>query len=1020
MQNKGIVKFIALALILVCCFYLSFSFVTRHYESKAAAIAAQSGEEASQAFLDSVSSTNVYLMTYNLKECREMEIGLGLDLKGGMNVILEVSVPDIIDVLADHKKDEGYRKAWELAKQDEEKSQSDFITLFYNRWKETGNGRPLAAIFATQQMKNTVNTKSTDDEVIKALRTEVDAAVDNAETVVRTRVDKFGVVQPNIQKLEGQSRIMVEMPGVKEPERVRKLLQGSANLEFWETYNAQDALPYLAQLNQAYAAEMSHVSAEGETTETADTVKAAEPTEAAAQTPADSAKNALDAAAEKISEAETALGESNDDIDRLRRQNPLLAYLDTRFAGLAMLGYANANDVAKINEVINSDIAKKILPADLKLLWSAKPARLEGAKGDYYELYAIKVTDPNGKAPLSGDVIVNAKDDFSQGLGKSEPVVSMQMNTEGTRIWANLTKMNIGRAIAIVLDDAVYSAPRVNDEITGGNSQISGNFTPSETKDLANTLNSGKMPAPTRIVQEQVVGPTLGAQSIQQGFWSFVVAFILLMCVMVALYGIIPGMLANMALLFNLFFTLGILASFQAALTMPGIAGIVLTLGTAVDANVLIYERTKEELRKGLHIKEALNQGYANAFSAIFDSNLTSLITGIILYVFGTGPIRGFATTLIIGICVSFFTAVFMTRLVYDHQMKKDKWQNLTFSTSISKNLMQGTHFNFMGAYKTSYTIWIAAAIIFCISFALRGLDKSIDFTGGRNYVVTLDKEVPVEDVRALVSNVFVEDEGDVAYTSVIALGAASEKTLRISTNWKITSNDPTIDDKAEDVLYNTLKGAGLISQESVESFKNPDIRQGGSIIESSKVGPSVAKTITRGAIISVILALIAIFLYILLRFRNVAFSVGSIVALAFDALVVIGFYSLLHHVVPWSLEVDQTFIGAILTVIGYSINDKVVVFDRIRENIGLFPKRDRRQLFNESLNQTLARTINTSVTTLIVLLTIFFLGGDSIRSFSFAMILGVIFGTLSSIFIAAPTAYLSMSRKERKEVVAE
>ena len=1019
MQNKGIVKFIAVALILVCCFYLSFSFVTRYHENKAVALTEQQGEEAGQAYLDSVSSTNIWFWAYNLKECREMEIGLGLDLKGGMNVILEVSVPDIIDVLADHKKDEGYRKALELAKADEEKSQSDFISLFVNRWKETGNGRPLAAIFATQQMKGKVNTKSTDDEVVTALRAEVEAAIDNAETVVRTRVDKFGVVQPNIQKLEGQSRIMVEMPGVKEPERVRKLLQGSANLEFWETYNAEEALPYLAQLNQAYAAEMSLIEQPAAEAETQEAQEPQEAQEAKEEVAADSTVNALDAAAQKVSTADAAEG-NTEDLNRIRKQNPLLAYLDTRYAGLAMLGYANANDVAKINEVINSEVAKKVLPADLKLLWSAKPARLDGVKGDYYELYAIKVTDPNGKAPLSGDVIVSAKDDFSQGLGKSEPVVSMQMNTEGTRIWANLTKMNIKRAIAIVLDNVVYSAPRVNDEITGGNSQISGNFTPAETKDLANTLNSGKMPAPTRIVQEQVVGPTLGAQSIQQGFWSFVVAFILLMCVMIALYGFIPGMLANCALLFNLFVTLGILASFQAALTMPGIAGIVLTLGTAVDANVLIYERTKEELRKGLHLKEALNQGYANAFSAIFDSNLTSLITGIILYVFGTGPIRGFATTLIIGICVSFFTAVFMTRLVYDRQMKRDKWQNLTFSTSFSKNLMQGTHFNFMGAYKTSYTIWIAAAIIFCISFALRGLDKSIDFTGGRNYVVTLDKEVPVEDVRALVSNVFVEDEGDVAYTSVIALGAASEKTVRISTNWKITSNDPSVDDQAEDVLYNTLKGAGLISQESVESFKNPDIRQGGSIIESSKVGPSVAKTITRGAIISVILALIAIFLYILLRFRNVAFSVGSIVALAFDALVVIGFYSLLHHIVPWSLEVDQTFIGAILTVIGYSINDKVVVFDRIRENIGLFGKRDRKTLFNDSLNQTLARTINTSVTTLVVLLTIFFLGGDSIRSFSFAMILGVIFGTLSSIFIAAPTAYLTMSKKDRKEEVAE
>ena len=1013
MQNKGIVKFIAVALILVCCFYLSFSFVTRYHENKAEAIGAAQGEKAKAEYLDSVSSKNIWFWAYNLKECREMEIGLGLDLKGGMNVILEVSVPDIIDMLSGHKSetDEGFRKAFDLAKADEEQGQGDFIDLFVNRWKEVGGGRQLNTMFATMQMKDKVNNKTSDDDVVAALREEVSAAVDNAETVVRTRVDKFGVVQPNIQKLEGQSRIMVEMPGVKEPERVRKLLQGSANLEFWETYNAEEALPYIVQLNAAYAAELSNTTAQEDMAQAE-----AQPEEVIAEQ-ADTTKNALDLAADQV---KTPANADDLQIERVKLQNPLLAYLDTRFAGLAMLGYVNALDRAKVDEVINSDVAKNILPKDMKLLWGAKPARLRDVKGDYYELYAIKVTDPNGKAPLSGDVITNAKDDFSSGLGGNEPVVSMQMNTEGSRIWASLTKANIKRAIAIVLDDMVYSAPRVNDEITGGSSQISGNFTPAETKDLANTLNSGKMPAPTRIVQDQVVGPTLGAQSIQQGVISFIVAFLLLMVVMVLLYNWIPGMLANCALLFNLFFTLGILTSFQAALTMPGIAGIVLTLGTAVDANVLIYERTKEELRKGLNIKEALNKGYANAFSAIFDSNLTSLITGVILYVFGTGPIRGFATTLIIGICVSFFTAVFMTRLVYDNRMKKDKWQNLTFSTPLSKNFMQGTHFNFMGKYKLSYIIWGIAALVFVGSLAVRGLDQSIDFTGGRNYVVTLDKQVPVEDVRELVSNIFVEDDGKVAYTSVIALGSASEKKVRVSTNWKIKSNNPDVDDQAEDILYNALKDAQLISQESVEAFKNPDVREGGSIIESSKVGPSMAKTITRGAIISVILALIAIFLYILLRFRNVAFSVGSIVALGFDALIVIGFYSLLHHIVPWSLEVDQTFIGAILTVIGYSINDKVVVFDRIRENIGLYGKRDRKTLFNDSLNQTLARTINTSTTTLVVLLTIFFLGGDSIRSFAFAMILGVIFGTLSSIFIAAPTAYLTLSKKARKEEVNE
>ena len=1010
MQNKGIVKFIAVALMLVCIFYLSFSFVTRYHEGKAAAME----EKAGQAYLDSVMNTPVYLWTYNLKECREMEIGLGLDLKGGMNVILEVSVPDIVDMLADHKQDAGYRKALEQAKKEEEKSQSDFISLFIDQWKKEGGGRSLASIFATQQLKDKVFTNSSDADVEKALRAEVQSAIDNAENVVRNRVDKFGVVQPNIQKLEGQSRIMVEMPGVKEPERVRKLLQGSANLEFWETFNAQEVIPYLNQLSSAYAAEMSHQSTSDVA---ADTTSVGE--EAAAdvvEAVADTAKAQSDLAA-KLAKNDVESASTDEELERLKKQNPLIM-LDTRYAGLAMVGYANAHDTADINKVIYSEIAKKVLPNDLKLLWGAKAERMRDVKAEIYALYAIKVTDPSGKAPLAGEVITNAKDEFDQ---MSQPVVSMQMNAEGTRTWANLTKMNIDKAIAIVLDDAVYSAPRVNSEITGGNSQISGNFTIDDTKDLANTLNSGKMPAPTRIVQEQVVGPTLGAQSIRQGAISFVVAFVLLMCVMVLLYNWIPGMLANMALLFNLFFTLGILASFQAALTMPGIAGIVLTLGTAVDANVLIYERTKEELRKGLNIKEALNLGYSNAFSAIFDSNLTSLITGIILYVFGTGPIRGFATTLIIGICVSFFTAVFMTRLIYDHQMKKDKWQNLTFTTSFSKNLMQNMHINFMSKYKMSYAIWGVAALVFLGSFFTRGLDRSIDFTGGRNYVLTLDKQVPVEQVREVVSNVFTEDEGKVAYTSVIALGAASEKTVRISTNWKITSNDPAVDDEAETILYNALKGAGLVAQDNIESFKNPDVREGGSIIESSKVGPSVAKTITRGAVVSVILALFFIFLYILVRFRNVAFSIGSIVALFFDALVVIGFYSLLHHIVPWSLEVDQTFIGAILTVIGYSINDKVVVFDRIRENIHLYPKRDRQQLFNESLNQTLARTINTSVTTLVVLLTIFFLGGDSIRSFSFAMILGVVFGTLSSIFIAAPTALLTMGRKIREEeVVAE
>ncbi|MBR2034744.1 MAG: protein translocase subunit SecDF [Prevotella sp.] len=1002
MQNKGIVKVIALLLTLVCIFYLSFSFVTNHYESKAAAM----GEEAGQEYLDSIMNQKVYLGTYSLKQCREMEIGLGLDLKGGMNVILEVSVPDVVMVLADYKKDAAFVKSMQDAKKEEETSQDDFISLFIKHYKQNAPGHRLAEIFATQQMKGKVSTQSTDSEVEDALRAEVQSAVDNSFNVVRNRIDKFGVVQPNIQKLEGQTgRIMVEMPGIKEPERVRKLLQGSANLEFWETYNSNEIVPLLAQLNQKYAAVESMTDTTAVAAEVvADTTKA-EGIAAALGAKMDSANVAAQAAQDEI----------------IKKQNPLFSiFQPVQGQSLSVVGYAMARDTADVNKVIYSDIARQVIPSDCRLLWSAKASEFSTG-GDVFELHAIKVTDASGRAPLEGDVVTNARDDFNQTTGA--PCVSMQMNSDGARRWAQLTKMNINKAIAIVLDDAVYSAPRVNGEIAGGSSEISGNFTIEETKDLANTLNSGKMPAPTRIVQEEVVGPTLGAQSIQQGLISFVVAFVLLMIYMIFLYNFIPGMVANCALLLNLFFTLGILSSFQAALTMPGIAGIVLTLGMAVDANVLIYERTKEELRKGLNVKEAVKNGYGNAFSAIFDSNLTSIITGIILYVFGTGPIRGFATTLIIGICVSFFTAVFLTRLVYEYQLNKGKWSKLTFCTNFTKNWMQNTKFNFMGMYRKTFTIWGVAAVLFIICFCVRGLSQSIDFTGGRNYVVTLDKQVEVEEVRGLFANAFVntigEKAGQPANTSVIALGTDG-KTVRISTNWDIESNDPTVDDKAETILYETLKKASLVSQENVDAFKNPDIREGGSIISSAKVGPSIAKDITHGAIISVIIALIAIFLYILVRFHNVAFSVGSTVALALDTLIVIGFYSALHTWVPMSLEIDQTFIGAILTVIGYSINDKVVVFDRVRENIQLFGKRDRQTLFNDSLNQTLARTINTSGTTLVVLLCIFFLGGDSIRSFSFAMILGVIFGTLSSIFIAAPIAYLTLGRKIKEDDKAE
>lgn len=994
MQNKGIVKFITLLLVLVCIFYLSFSFVTRHYENKAAAM----GEEAGQEYLDSIMNEKVYLGIYSLKQCREMEIGLGLDLKGGMNVVLEVSVPDVISVLADHKTDPAFVKSMNEAKQEEETSQDDFISLFVKSYHKNAPGHRLAEIFATQQMKGKVSTQSTDAEVERALRAEVQSAVDNSFNVVRNRIDKFGVVQPNIQKLEGQTgRIMVEMPGIKEPERVRKLLQGSANLEFWETYNSQEIVPSLAQLNQRFAA-LDSTSA---TAAPADTAKA---DTTAAKAGAD--KGSLAAALAAKGTAKKAGSKDADaQAEQIRRQNPLFSVLQPMQGNaLSVVGYALARDTADVNKIIYSDIARQVLPSDLKLVWSAKPVDFDKT-GTIYELHAIKVTEPSGRAPLEGNVITTARDGFTQ---MGQPCVTMQMNSDGARRWAQLTKANINRAIAIVLDNSVYSAPRVNGEISGGNSEITGNFTIEETKDLANTLNSGKMPAPTRIVQEEVVGPSLGMESIQQGFVSFIIAFVLLMIYLIILYNVIPGMLANLALLFNLFFTLGIMTSFQSVLTMPGIAGLLLSLGMAVDANVLIYERAKEELETGIGVKEAINRGYTNAFSAIFDSNLTSIITGVILFVFGTGPIRGFATTMIIGLCCSFFTAVYMTRIVYDHQLKRDKWLNLTFTTAISRNMMKDTKINFMGKYKSSFAIWGIVALVFIGSFVVRGFSRSIDFTGGRNYVLQFEKPVSPEQVRDVLQGAFGEST-----FSAIALGTDGH-TIRISTNYKIESNDPNVDSEIENILYKELSADGLVTQKSVEAFKNPDIREGGSIISSSKVGPAIAKDITYGAIVSVVIAIIAIFLYILLRFRNVAFSLGSTVALAFDTLFVLGVYSLLWGMVPMSLEIDQTFIGAILTVIGYSINDKVVVFDRIRENMHLYSKRNLWDLFNDSLNQTLARTINTGSSTLLVLLVIIFFGGESIRSFSLAMILGIVFGTFSSIFIAAPVAYFTMGKGRR------
>ncbi len=997
MRNKGIVIVTAVLLTLTCLFYLSFPIATNYYDNQAAKIKDPIDQ---QNYKDSVK----YLGIYDYQKCLQTQIGLGLDLKGGMNVVLEISVPDVVDMLADHKTDPAFVKSMNEAKKQLEAGKSDFISLFINAYHKNAPGHNLAEVFATQQLQGKVSPTSTDSEVEKALRAEVSSAIDNSFNVVRTRIDQFGVVQPNIQRIQGaDGRIMVEMPGIKEPERMRKLLQGSANLEFWETYNADEIIPYLQQLDQRMANNDQESSAKKDSANAAtDSTKQAEPAKKQAQ-PKFKINNG-----KKSDNIKTT---PDSELEQAKKQHPLLAMLQTTGQGsLSLVGYASARDTAAINKVIYGEVAKQVLPTDLRLMWSAKPTDNFQAK-NIYELHALKVTTTNGRAPLEGDVITDASDQFNHISGA--PEVSMSMNSEGARRWSELTKANIGKAIAIVLDGVVYTSPRILSQIDGGQSSITGNFTIEDTKDLANTLKSGRMPAPAHIVQEEIVGPTLGAQSIQQGIISFAIAFALLIVYMLVVYNIIPGSLAVLALLLNVFFTLGILTSFQAALTMSGIAGMVLSLGTAVDANVLIYERIKEELRAGKDMRLAINAGYSNAFSAIFDSNLTSVITGVILYLFGTGPIRGFATTWIIGIVCSFFTAVYLTRLVYDYKINHGKWMHLKLWTGFSENLMQNTHFKFMSSYKKSFTVAAVALVVFIISFGTRQLAKSIDFTGGRNYVVQFEKATEPEQVRTVLEKTFP------GYTtSAISLGNDG-RTIRISTNYKIESTDTKVDGQVETMLFNGLKEAGLVSQKNVDVFKNPDIRQGGSIISSSKVGPSIAKDVTQSAIISVIIALVAIFLYILLRFRNVAFSLGSTIALTFDALTVIGFFSLLQGLLPFSLEVDQTFIGAVLTVIGYSINDKVVVFDRIRENMHLHPKEDLQKLFNDSINQTLARTINTSATTLVVLLCILFLGGKSIQPFAFAMTLGVVFGTLSSIFLASPIAYLVMGHKIKEHAVA-
>ena len=1001
MQNKGFVKVFAVLLTLVCMFYLSFSFVTRHYNSKAAEYAGGDPVKESS-YLDSLSTQKVWL-GYTLKECREMEISLGLDLKGGMNVVLELNVADVIRSLSNNNQDENFNKALDLAYENQATSQKDFIDLFAEEYKKLDNGARLSAIFSTFELKDKITPQSSDAQVIAVLKEELKSAIDNSFNVLRTRIDRFGVVSPNIQRLETAGRILVELPGVKEPERVRKLLQGSANLEFWETYN----LPEIYQQLVAADNMLATILKSDDTAAVSSDTTAIEATEEVV---------ADNAAAETTNDADSLLAKIGEDkpeaqaaksMEEFAKQHPLFAVLQInqyngQLAPGPVVGIADKKDIAKINEYLNMKQVKDILPRNLSLKWGVKAI---DEKEQYFYLYAIKMTNRDGTPALGGDVVTDANADFVQQAGRSEQQVSMTMNAEGAKAWARLTKENIGKAVAIVLDDMVYSAPNVQVEITGGRSQITGHFTPEEAKDLANVLKSGKMAASVHIVQEDVVGPSLGQEAINSGVISFVLALILLMFYMCAFYGVLPGLIADGALVLNIFFTMGILASFQAVLTLPGIAGMVLTLGMAVDANVLIYERTKEELRAGKSLNKAIADGYSNAFSAIFDSNLTSIITGVVLFYFGTGPIRGFATTMIIGLFASFLTAVFLTRIVYEALLAKDKLKNVTFTTSITKDLLTNPKINFLAARKVGYLIPAGIIVLGAISMSTIGLNNGIDFTGGRNYVIRFAQDVKTDEVRNLLD---AQLDGSV---SVIQIGTPDQ--VRVSTNYKIEDNDPAIDQEIENKLFEGVKSL-LPEGTTLAQFTDQYIQS------SQKVGPSMADDIKNAAFLAVVFAMFCMAAYILLRFRDISFSVGAFASVAVTTLCIISFYTLLWKVLPFSMEVDQTFIAAILTIIGYSINDTVVVFDRIRETIGLYPKRDRYQVINDALNSTLSRTFNTSLTTLVVVLCIFILGGATIRSFTFAILLGIIIGTYSTLFVATPIAYELQKKKINKKAAAE
>ena len=1016
MQNKGLVITLAVCLALVSAFYLSFSVVTNHYNNKAAEYA--QGDDAKEyQYLDSVAGEKVWF-GYTLKECREKEINLGLDLKGGMNVTMEVSVPDIIRALSGYNTTENFNQAIAKAQEKQKTSGADFLTLFFESFYELDPNAQLASVFSTFELRDKVSLTSTNQEVEKVVTEEVQGAIDNSFNVLRTRIDRFGVVQPNIQKLSQTGRILIELPGIKEPERVRKLLQGSANLEFWETYNLAEILPQISQINNEFAAQnASTEAAQAEAAPVKEEVKA-------------EATDDLDALVEEIAADSLAQAAADQEaaFEEYKKTNPLFAVLNPSVSPTGqpyqgpVVGTVHYTDTAKVMAMVNSQVAKSLLPRELRLCWTVKA--IDEAEA-YYQLVALK-SQTSGRPSLEGDVITDARADFGQTSAYAN--VSMTMNAEGARDWQRITRDNIGKSIAIVLDGYVYSFPTVQNEIAGGSSQITGNFTVEEAKDLANTLNSGKMPAPARIIQEDVVGPSLGQEAIHDGLWSFVIGFILILVYMIMYYGLTAGLIADFALLCNVFLLAGILSSFSAVLTLPGIAGIVLTMGMAVDANVLIYERIREERRAGKNLRKAIEDGFSNAISAIVDSNVTSFLTGAILAIFGTGPIKGFAVTYMIGIISSFLTAVFVCRLLLEAYAKKENAKELNFTTKLMQNFLQNTKANFLGARKVTYIVsgvLVLVGILGVNPHIMGKLNLGIDFSGGRNYIVRFEQPVNTEEVNAALDNVFMaakEQAGDeeTFALNVITIGEANQ--VRISTNYRINDNSETLDDEIEALLY---AGCQQFLPENVtlDEFKSTEINPTVGIMQSQKVGPAIADDITQSAVWAVLAALLGIFLYVLLRFRNFAFSVGALTGLAHNTVIVLGAYALLWKVMPFSMEIDQAFIAAILTVIGYSINDTVVIFDRVREYTNLYPKRDRKQNINDALNHTLSRTFSTSMSTLVVLIAIFCFGGETIRGFVFALLIGVVVGTYSSLCVATPLAFdiqEAMDRRKAKKAAAK